>query len=92
MTTTTSVVDLELDVPAGVGAVRQETSAACGRRDLDLVAVEARGVGPIEHGAQQAVCGAPGPTEAQKPFMLLVLTIWASSAACSRGRKARVAR
>ena len=31
-----------------------------------------------------------GPTDAQRPLMLLVLTMWPSSAFCSIGRNARV--
>jgi hypothetical protein len=40
--------------------------------------------------ALYAVCGRAGPNEAQKPFTLLVLTMWPSSAFLSNGRKARV--
>ena len=39
--------------------------------------------------ALYAVCGMPGPSEAQKPFTLLVLIRWPSSAATSSGTKAR---
>jgi hypothetical protein len=40
--------------------------------------------------ARYAVCERPGPSDAQKPFTLLVLTMWPSSAFLSNGRKARV--
>jgi len=38
------------------------------------------------------VCGTPGPIDAQKPLTLLVLTMCASLACISIGRKARVHR
>ncbi|HXC12610.1 MAG TPA: hypothetical protein VNV39_07190 [Stellaceae bacterium] len=40
--------------------------------------------------ALYAVCGMRGPTDAQKPLTLLVLTMWPSSAFSSIGRRARV--
>jgi hypothetical protein len=42
--------------------------------------------------AEEAVCGTPGPMDAQKPLTLLVLTMWPWSARCSIARKARVSR
>jgi len=40
--------------------------------------------------AEYAVCGIRGPTDAQKPLTLLVLTMCPSSPFSSIGRKARV--
>ena len=39
--------------------------------------------------ALYAVCGRAGPSDAQKPFTLLVLTMCASSAAINIGRNVR---
>jgi hypothetical protein len=40
--------------------------------------------------ALYAVCGTPGPRDAQNPLTLLVLTITPSSAAISSGTNARL--
>ncbi len=71
--------------PGSTSATR--TPGACDRRSSISASVNPR---TANLAVLYAVCGMPGPSDAQNPFTLLVLTRTPSPLAISSGRNARV--